>query len=160
MSGSLKRVHGAENRTRGASIQPEWFKGSGGFTFIVRNAAQKRRSFIEKCPIRARNDARHRFFSAFSPIIWGMSATNLIKNRADLAKKISELDRVIHEIAVSGTSSASISAGAGSKSYTRLDLDKLEALRSKYAERYSAICRALRAGSSPAGIRHVMTVRV
>ena len=84
---------------------------------------------------------------------------NLAKNKLRYQRWISEIDRVIHEIALGGTASASISAGGGSKSYTRLDLDDLRSLRATYAERFGRICRALKAGSSPAGIRHVMTVR-
>lgn len=84
---------------------------------------------------------------------------NLAKNKIMYVRWISEIDRVIHDIAVNGTASASISSSGGSKSYTRLDIDKLEKLRATYAERLVRINRALRAGSSPAGIRHVMTVR-
>lgn len=84
---------------------------------------------------------------------------NLARNKIRYQRWILEIDRVIHEIAVNGTASASISSSGGTKSYSRIDLDDLRAIRATYAERFSRICRALRAGSSPAGIRHVMTVR-
>ena len=87
------------------------------------------------------------------------AATNLVKNKFLYQRWIGEIDRVIHEIAVNGTASASISSSGGTKSYSRIDLTSLEKLRATYAERLARICRALRAGSSPAGIRHVMTVR-
>lgn len=84
---------------------------------------------------------------------------NLVKQKFQYQRWIGEIDRVIHEIALNGTASASISSSGGSKSYSRLHLSDLRALREVYAERLTQICRALRAGSSPAGIRHVMTVR-
>ena len=84
---------------------------------------------------------------------------NLAKNKIRYQRLIVEIDRVIHEIAVNGTASASISSSGGAKSYSRIDLDKLRELRAEYAEKFARICRALRASSSPAGIRHVMTVR-
>ena len=83
----------------------------------------------------------------------------LTKNKIRYQRWITEIDRVIHEIAINGTASASISSSGGAKSYSRIDLDDLRALRADYAEKFNQICRALRAGSSPAGIRHVMTVR-
>ena len=84
--------------------------------------------------------------------------SNLLKNKARLVGWIGEIDRVIHEIAVSGTASASLSAGGGSKSYTRLDLSTLRKLRTDYADQVSQISRRLQ-GVTPGGIRHVMTVR-
>ena len=86
------------------------------------------------------------------------SNSNLVRNRAVLLAKIQEIDRVVFEIAQNGAASASVSAGGGSKSYTRLDLDKLTALRSTYARRVTAINRRL-ANLPSLGIRHVMTVR-
>ena len=83
---------------------------------------------------------------------------NLTKNRARLLAQISALDRVINEIAVKGTASATISAGGGSKSYTRLDLGTLQKLRTDYADRVTQITRRL-AGIPSIGIRRIMTVR-
>ena len=85
-------------------------------------------------------------------------STQLKRNRARLIGRIAELDRVIHEVAVSGTSSATLSSSAGSKSYTSADLEKLEALRASYASRVASIDNILR-GGGPLGIRHVRTVR-
>lgn len=78
--------------------------------------------------------------------------------KAKLAKEIKNLDRVISEIVEAGTASATISAAGGSKSYTRIDLPKLEALRANLSRRYGQLVRSLQ-GVGPAGIRHVMTVR-
>lgn len=83
---------------------------------------------------------------------------NLIKNRARLLTWISEIDRAVQDIAVKGTASATISAGGGSKSYTRLDLGTLQKLRTDYADRVTQITRRL-AGVPSIGIRRIMTVR-
>lgn len=82
---------------------------------------------------------------------------NLIKNKSRLLGWIAEIDRVIHEIAVKGTASASISAGGGSKSYTHLDISRLRALRSDYAGRITQIQRRLAGGPSIG--KRIMTVR-
>lgn len=84
---------------------------------------------------------------------------NLVANKLRLLKQIQEIDKVIHEIAVKGVSSAAISAGGGSKSYTRLDIAELKELRAGYADEVSQINRRL-AGGTPGGIRHIMTVRI
>ena len=84
---------------------------------------------------------------------------NLLKNRALLQFRIAELDRCIHDIAVSGTASASLSAGGGSQSYTHADLSKLEALRSRYASRLESINQNLAMYGNATGIRHVLTIR-
>lgn len=84
---------------------------------------------------------------------------NIIANKKALLSKIAELDRCIHEIAVSGTASASLSAGGGSQSYTHADLEKLEKLRGRYAARVSALNMALSAYGNNTGIRHVITTR-
>lgn len=83
---------------------------------------------------------------------------NLVANKAKYIKWIGEIDRVIHEIAVSGTSSASLSSSGGSKTYSRLNLSELRELRRDYADKLEQINRKL-AGYNPTGIRHVMTVR-
>ena len=83
----------------------------------------------------------------------------LVANKLRYQQWVGEIDRAIHEIAINGTASASISSSGGAKSYSRIDVEKLLAIRAEYVERLLRISRALRAGSSPAGIRHVMTVR-
>jgi hypothetical protein len=89
-----------------------------------------------------------------------MSAySNRIKNKNRYLFWIAEIDRCIHEIAISGTASASLSAGGGSQSYTHADLDKLQKLRGKYAARVQEINMALAAFPNNTGIRHVQTVR-
>lgn len=87
-----------------------------------------------------------------------MSNRNLTANKTRLLGWIAEIDRAIHEIGLAGTASATVSSSGGSKSYSRIDIEKLEALRETYARRVSQINRALRSGT-PAGIRHVLTVR-
>ena len=89
-----------------------------------------------------------------------MSAnSNRIKNKNRYLFWIAEIDRCIHEIAISGTASASLSAGGGSQSYTHADLDKLRKLRGVYASRVQEINMALAAFPNSTGIRHVQTVR-
>ena len=83
---------------------------------------------------------------------------NLIKNKARLTVWIGEINRVMHDIAVKGTASATISAGGGSKSYTRLDLASLRALRADYTDQVTQITRRL-AGGNSVGIRRIMTTR-
>ena len=84
---------------------------------------------------------------------------NLLKQRNSLRFKIAELDRCIHEIAVSGTASATLSAGGGTQAYSHQDLDKLEKLRSRYAARLEAINQNLAMYGNATGIRHVLTIR-
>ena len=89
-----------------------------------------------------------------------MSAiSNRLKNKNRYLFWIAEIDRCIHEIAVSGTASASLSAGGGSQSYTHADLDKLQKLRGKYVARVQEINMAIAAFPNSTGIRHVTTVR-
>lgn len=89
-----------------------------------------------------------------------MSAiSNRLKNKNRYLFWIAEIDRCIHEIAISGTASASLSAGGGSQSYTHADLDKLQKLRGVYASRVQEINMALAAFPNNTGIRHVQTVR-
>ena len=85
--------------------------------------------------------------------------TLLLKNRNRYLFWVSEIDRVCQEVATSGTASASLSAGGGSQSYTNADIDKLQALRSRYVSRLDAINAALAGRGNASGIRHVMTVR-
>ena len=91
-------------------------------------------------------------------VMTALSRTNLIKNRAKFVAWISEIDRIVRDIAIKGTASASISAGGGTKSYTRLDLGALQKLRTDYADRVAQITKRL-AGVPSTGIRRVMTVR-
>lgn len=84
---------------------------------------------------------------------------NMLRNRAQLLYWISELDRCVQQIAVSGTASASLSAGGGSQSYTHQDLAALEALRGRYVSRLKIIDDALAGYVTATGIRHVVTVR-
>jgi len=86
------------------------------------------------------------------------SRDNLIKNKRRLLTWINEIDRARQAIAVNGYASATISAGGGTKSYTRLDLDDLKQLRTDYADRVAQINRRL-VGVSPTGIRRVMVTR-
>lgn len=75
----------------------------------------------------------------------------LVNERNRILRDIAELDRTIAEIAKSGTSSASLSAGGGSKTYSRIDLASLRSQRMDFAERARAIARTL-AGRSAIGI--------
>ena len=84
---------------------------------------------------------------------------NLTRNKNQLLAWVGEIDRVIHEIAVSGTASATLSSSGGSKTYSRLNLSELRSLRAEYADRIGQINRALVAGSNPIGVRRVITVR-
>ena len=89
-----------------------------------------------------------------------MSAiSNRLKNKNRYLFWIAEIDRCIHEIAISGTASASLSAAGGSQSYTHADLDKLRKLRGVYVSRVQEINMALAAFPNSTGIRHVQTVR-
>lgn len=83
---------------------------------------------------------------------------NLISVKARYLAWINDIDRVMREIAVHGSASATVSAGGGSQSYTRIDLDKLRKLRSDYAERVTQIQRRL-ANVPSVGGRRIMTVR-
>lgn len=69
---------------------------------------------------------------------------NLKANKARYLKWINEIDCMSHEVALTGTSSAMISAGGGSQSYTNLDLAKPAALRADYVRRVREINRTLR----------------
>ena len=60
----------------------------------------------------------------------------------DLKGRIAAIDRVIDEVATSGFSSAPLSAGSGSKSYTRADLAGLRAQREDLIKQYRHVaCR-------------------
>ncbi len=91
----------------------------------------------------------------------GMSTaqrTYLANELVSLTRDIAAIDKAIREIATAGYASASLSSGGGSKSYTRLDLAGLRALRAELATRRAAVASAL-SGRSATGIRHLVTVR-
>ena len=68
--------------------------------------------------------------------IKAINAANVLKGR------IAAIDRVIDEVATSGFSSATISSGSGSKSYTRADLAGLRAQREDLIKQYRHVaCR-------------------
>lgn len=87
-----------------------------------------------------------------------MDRTRLLQIKHNLAKQIGEVDRVMQEIAVNGTASATLSAGGGSKSYTRIDLTTLSKFRDRLADRYASVLQALR-GMIPGSPRHISIVR-
>ena len=65
-------------------------------------------------------------------------------------RRIQLIDQVIDEIIRDGAASATLSAGGGSRSYTRLDLDKLNQERARWA----GALRVLKSRSGT-GIRHI-----
>ena len=65
-------------------------------------------------------------------------------------RRIAAIDATVAEILRTGSASATVSAGDGSDSYTALDLDKLAAERTRWAN----ALRALRSRSGT-GIRHI-----
>ena len=84
--------------------------------------------------------------------------TYLARQLVSLTRDIAAIDEAIRQIATAGYASASLSSGGGSKSYTRLDLGNLRALRAELATRRAAVTSAL-SGRSATGIRHLVTVR-
>lgn len=66
---------------------------------------------------------------------------------SDCQREIGELKRVRFELATSGTASATVSGGTGSKSYTRLDLSKINELISALSKELVQL-RNLLAGRS------------
>lgn len=76
-----------------------------------------------------------------------------------LENDIEELKRVRLELAKSGYASATLSSGGGSKSYTRLDISKVNeliGLMSKELEQ----CRNMIATGQPNGTNSIVTVYV
>lgn len=61
----------------------------------------------------------------------------------EIENDISELKRVRKEIAENGYSSASMSSGGGSKSYTRLDLAKISTLISELTSELKGLRKLL-----------------
>ena len=82
----------------------------------------------------------------------------LARARAVAAADVAAIDDAIRKIAAGGVASASISAAGGSKSYSRLDLGALRALRADLVSRLAALDRAL-TGRGLLAIRHLVTVR-
>ena len=83
----------------------------------------------------------------------------MVKNKNRLLFWVAEIDRVIQKIAVTGTASATLSAGGGSQSYTHEDIDRLRRLRGTYVARIEQINMALSVRPNMTGIRHVETIR-
>lgn len=81
----------------------------------------------------------------------------LLKRIAEAQNELKELQRVRFEIAQSGTASASLASGGGSKSYTRLDLDKLSAQISQLVKNIARL-RELLTGQSHLTIKHIYRV--
>lgn len=85
--------------------------------------------------------------------------TTRIKNAiAHYSVEWNDLDRVIREIEISGTASATLSTGDGSKSYTRLDLPVLSA-RQSYVGQCIAAARRRLDGVGGIGIRRIEITR-
>jgi hypothetical protein len=82
----------------------------------------------------------------------------LARARAEVMADVKAIDAAIRSIASNGYASATISAAGGSKSYTKLDLGNLRALRADLVNRLSAINSQL-AGRGVLAIRHLVTVR-
>lgn len=82
----------------------------------------------------------------------------LLVRAQEIEHDICELRRVRMEIATSGTASASLSSGGGSKSYTRLDLTDISALLAELVRELKEIRRML-GGGGPFGISFVQFAR-
>ena len=98
------------------------------------------------------------FCATIKRVMTAKAKQNLIAQKAQLTAWIGELDRAIHDLAVKGVSTATISTAGGSKSYTRLNLAELQSLRAEYCRRLTAINRSI-SGGNTLGIRRVMVTR-
>ena len=67
---------------------------------------------------------------------------------AECQRDIGELKRVRMELATSGTASATVSGGTGSKSYTRLDLGKINELIATLSRELVQLRNLLAGGTS------------
>ena len=76
---------------------------------------------------------------------------------AECQRDIAELKRVRMEIATSGTASATLSGGTGSRSYTRLDLRKISALIAELSRELTQY-RTMIATGNPRGINTIATI--
>lgn len=76
---------------------------------------------------------------------------------AALQHDIEELKRVRFEIATNGYASATMSSGSGSKSYTRLDLGKIQETIAQLTSELNGLRAALK-GSSKALPSQILTV--
>lgn len=78
----------------------------------------------------------------------------IINAANDLKGRIARLDAVIDEVATSGFTTATISAGSGSKSYTRADLDGLRREREDLCRQYRYTTRRIDGTPLIGKIRH------
>ena len=76
---------------------------------------------------------------------------------AECQHDIAELKRVRMELATSGTASATVSGGTGSKSYTRLDLAKINGLIAELS-RELAQYRTMIATGNARGTNTIVTI--
>lgn len=81
----------------------------------------------------------------------------ILERISEVSKDIEELKRVRIEIARGGTASASLSAGGGSKSYTRLDLGIITNLIRELEVELTKLRARLNGSESP--IRRIMFTR-
>lgn len=82
----------------------------------------------------------------------------ILERISEVSDELSEARRVRREILASGSASASLSSGGGSKSYTRLDIDKITALIHELNRELSSL-RGLLSGSGGLRIGRIMTIR-
>lgn len=71
---------------------------------------------------------------------------------------VEKIDETIREIAVSGTATASLSAGGGSQSYTHADLDDLQKVRASYLNMAVAEENGVSANDSATPMREDMVL--
>lgn len=83
----------------------------------------------------------------------------ILERIAQVESDISALRRVRMEIATGGTASATLSSGGGSKSYTRLDLDKITSLIAELVRELRGLRSVLAGGGGGLHIGRIMTVR-
>lgn len=81
----------------------------------------------------------------------------ILSRIAECQRDIGELRRVRMEIAATGTASATVSGGAGSKSYTRLDLGKIAELIAELTREISQY-RTMIATGNARGTNTIVTV--
>lgn len=69
---------------------------------------------------------------------------------------VEKIDETIREIAISGTATASLSAGGGSQSYTHADIDDLQKARADYLNKAVAEENGISANDSASPMREDM----
>ena len=69
---------------------------------------------------------------------------------------VKQIDETIHEIAISGTATASLSAGGGSQSYTHADIGDLQKTRASYLNMAVAEENGVSANNSASPMREDM----